>query len=98
MGGKRNYLFGQPTINPLEQKAFRLSGYRAGLRISLLCVVMSAGLKKKNVIFVKFFLNFLVQIGTRRPRLSRLCKIVTEAPCGGSFSQKIESANPAQLS
>jgi hypothetical protein len=42
MGGKRNYLFGQPTINPLEQKAFRLSGYRAGLRIYLLSVVMSA--------------------------------------------------------
>jgi hypothetical protein len=58
MGGKRNYLFGQPTINPLEQKAFRLSGYRAGLRIYLLSVVVSAELKEKNVSFVKFFPEF----------------------------------------
>ena len=59
MGGKRNYLFGQPTINPLEQKAFRLSGYRAGLRIYLLSVVMSAELKEKNI-FWKIFPKFSV--------------------------------------
>jgi hypothetical protein len=95
MGGKRNYLFGQPTINPLEQKAFRLFRIQSRIKdLFTFCRGVSRVEREKCDFCQSFSSIFwsLEELGDQCIFVFALLRMPS-APNAGIFKQSMEAWN-----